>query len=146
MCFLSRQDVCSRSAMLHWMMMTRTWKCFILWLHWMQGYVPWRRRAAAAHRNLWHDLATIKKYYKWQIFFSNIIDVANVFEWGALAVLGTQERPNLACNLLGTKGKPRPIIFHHFHSPKMPIFWKLEQTIYYCPVFFIGPRSDHSLP
>ena len=29
----------------------------------------------------------LKKYNKWQIFFSNIIDVAKGFEWGALTVL-----------------------------------------------------------
>ena len=70
----------------------------------MQGYVPWRRRAAAAHRNLRHDLA-IKKYNKWQIFFSNVIDVAKDFEWGALAILGIQERPNLAHKLVTKKAK-----------------------------------------
>ena len=37
-----------------------------------------KKKAAAAHHNLWHDLATIKKYNKWQIFFSNIIDVEMV--------------------------------------------------------------------
>ena len=30
------------------------------------------------------------------IFFSNIITFAQVFVWGALAVLGLRERPNLA--------------------------------------------------
>ena len=71
----------------------------------MQGYVPWRRRAAAAHRHLWHDLAIIEKYNKWQIFFSNVIDVAKDFEWGALAILGIQERPNLAHKLVTKKAK-----------------------------------------
>ena len=79
------------------MKMTRTWSCFILRL---QGYVLWRRRAAAAHLHLWHDSATIAKYNKWQIFFSNIITFAQVFVWGALAVLGLRERPNLAQNLV----------------------------------------------
>ena len=56
------------------MKMTRTCSCFIL--------------------------PTIKKYYNWQMFFSNIINVAKGFEWDALAVLGIRERPNLAYNLV----------------------------------------------